>query len=297
MDLMCNEGPKYHDPTHTEGKPDSKTAISNTIPITQIPSLTKDLALCNKPLCDDADMQCIIDLISATVCEAVTIIESDPRGLFCYKMPTKTFTGVSISSGLPSTVVIGGVAGAEQDPSTVQRNAPYVSADSGSSGLVRHALTIGNFEYANAISDVRDFISRWELSPDTKCVVISNANNHVVPIKGTIYFIDAHFSRPTPRCPNPLAVAKVRFIVTVSKLLLPCYPVMITYRFEGYNTLYYAVGERSLNSFTFQRFYIDTILHTKLSFFAAVAECRHGTVDHPKDNVKSRKSKKPSEKK
>ncbi|EDV35606.1 uncharacterized protein Dana_GF12561 [Drosophila ananassae] len=289
MDLLCNDGPKYTDPTYFDAKPDSKaTAGSNPIPITNIPSLTKDLALCNKPLCDDADMQCIIDLINATVCEAVTIIESDPRGLFCYKMPGKVFSGVSISSGFPSVVVIGAPDDEGQDPSTAHRT-PHAGGNSESSGLVRNLLTIGNFDYANAISDIRDFISRWELSPDTKCVVISNPNNHVVPVKGTIYFVDAHFSRPTPRCPNPLAVAKVRFIVTVSKLMLPCYPVMVTYRFEGYNTLYYAVGERSLNSFTFQRFYIDTILHTKLSFFAAIAECRHGTLENPKDNVKTKK--------
>jgi len=100
------------------------------------------------------------------------------------------------------------------------------------------------------------------------------------------------YQSTTHRCPNPLAVAKVRFIITVSKVLLRHYPVMITYRFEGYNTLYYGLGERCLNSFSFQRFFIDTILHTKLTFFAAISECRHGTIEKPKHNIKSKHAKK-----
>lgn len=262
----------------------------NALPIATIPSITNVLEQCQKPACDeDVDMQCIVDLVTATICEAKAIIESDPRGLFCYKYPRKRLSSLSVAASNKDDIM---VAHTDDDVSYISNkgNVYYGSMpESASSGIARNVLTIENFEYSNAIADIRDFISRWELSQDTKCVVISNPLRHEVPIKGTIFFVDAHFSRPTPRCPNPLAVAKVRFIVSVSKLMMPSYPVMITYRFEGYNTLYYGVGERSINSYSFQRFYIDTILHTKLTFFAAIAECRHGTVDNPKENVKAKK--------
>ncbi|XP_017044530.1 uncharacterized protein LOC108090392 [Drosophila ficusphila] len=305
MDLLCADGFSYYDiaaSSHymkTPGTPGGQGIGPGTaLPITNIPSVSSFTNQCNKPVCDDADMQCIVDLIEGTICEALAIIESDPRGLFCYKYPKRSkMSSISLASSVFNEIVV--VNGEDDASASITNHANYTgilgtSADSASSGLARKMLTIGDFEYSNAIADIRDFVSRWELSPDTKCVVISNPIRHEVPIKGTILFVDAHFSRPTPRCPNPLAVAKVRFILTVSKLLLRHYPVMITYRFEGYNTLYYGLGERCLNSFTFQRFYIDTILHTKLSFFAAISECRHGTVEKPKHNVRSKNVKKPN---
>ncbi|XP_065719676.2 uncharacterized protein [Drosophila suzukii] len=300
MDLLCTDGVSYND--HSTSSHYIKTSNQNlnapaigpgsALPIANIPSIASFINLCNKPICDDADMQCIVDLVEGTICEALAIIKSDPRGLFCYKFPKKgKLSSVSlVSSGYTDAAVANG----EDDTSITNHYTGFlgVSLDSGSSGLTRKMLTIGDFEYSNAIADIRDFVSRWELSPDTKCVVISNPIRHEVPIKGTILFVDAHFSRPTHRCPNPLAVAKVRFIITVSKVLLRHYPVMITYRFEGYNTLYYGLGERCLNSFSFQRFFIDTILHTKLTFFAAISECRHGTIEKPKHNIKSKHAKK-----
>ncbi|XP_017001787.2 uncharacterized protein [Drosophila takahashii] len=299
MDLLCIDAVSYDHSTSSHYAKTSNQNLGapvgpgNALPITNIPSVTSVINLCNKPICDDADMQCIVDLVDGTICEALTIIESDPRGLFCYRFPKRMkMSSISmVSSTYTDTVVASG----EDDGSITNHNTGYLGVSqtgSGSSGLTRKMLTIADFEYSNAIADIRDFVSRWELSPDTKCVVISNPIRHEVPIKGTILFVDAHFSRPTPRCPNPLAVAKVRFIITVSKVLLRHYPVMITYRFEGYNTLYYGLGDRCLNSFTFQRFFIDTILHTKLTFFAAISECRHGTIEKPKHNIKFKHPKK-----
>ncbi|XP_017133004.1 uncharacterized protein LOC108149736 [Drosophila elegans] len=299
MDLLCADDPSnslHLNQTSTQEIGVPGIGAGSALPIADVPSISSFINECSKPICDDADLQCIVDLVNATICEAQTIIKSDPRGLFVYKFPKRQkMSSVSLVSSALTDIV---VANGEEDDS-IKNPTNYTgmlgaSADSVSSGLARKPLTIGDFEYSNAIADIRDFISHWELSPDTKCVVISNPIRHEVPIKGTILFVDAHFSRPTARCPNPLAVAKVRFIITVSKLLLAHYPVMITYRFEGYNTLYYGLGERCLNSFIFQRFYIDTILHTKLTFFAAICESRHGTVDKPKHNVKSKNAKKPS---
>ncbi|XP_034105558.1 uncharacterized protein LOC117568806 [Drosophila albomicans] len=236
----------------------------NVIPIPDSEFLHESIANCNKPICDDADLECILNMVNGTICEARAVIQSDPRGLFCYKCP-KEYSH------------LGSKKSRHTFESPLER-----SEYSEASETIRHWLTIGDFEYSNMIPLVRDFIAKWQLSPETKCVVLTNTKRHDVPLKGSIYFIDAHFSRPTPRCPNPLAVAKVRFIVTVSSVLRDHYPVMVTYRFEGYRTLYYALGCRAINSRTFQRFYIDTILHTKLSFFAEICESRHGTIAAPK---------------
>ncbi|SPP73887.1 uncharacterized protein LOC117592246 [Drosophila guanche] len=258
-------------------------------PIVEVGSIAEAVAHCNKPVCDDADMQCIMDLVDGTLCEALTILQSDPRGLFCYKFPgtpKNTTAKVPTLLEVQVTDTVNEREGATTFATTVAIS--DYGPSSGSSGLLRKPTTIGAFEYSNVLSEIQDFVGQWQLSPDTKCAVLSNPTQHDIPIKGKIYFVDAHFSRPTPRCPNPLAVAKVRFIITVSKVMQKHYPVMITYRFEGHNTLYYAVGERSLNSFTFQRFYIDTILHTKLAFYAEVCECRHGTVEKPKKSKKGK---------
>lgn len=221
---------------------------------------------CKKPFCDDTDIECVYNLIYATICEAILIIESDPRALFCYKYPTNM-------SSVPAPNKNYDLMGFWSDSTATTLPDPTEPTQ---------WLKIRDFEYSNVIPQVRDFISKWRLSPETKCVVLANPKKHDVPLKGTIHFIDAHFSRPTPSCPNPLAVAKVRFIVTVSKVMQTYYPIMVTYRFEGFRTLFYALGERNVFSFVFQRFYIDTIMHTKLSFYAEICECRHGTIEKPK---------------
>lgn len=230
--------------------------------------LTESIANCNKPLCDDADLECIFKMVTGTLCEALTIIHSDPRGLFCYKYPKD----LNYITNQKSQNLFGSPFGKSE----------YSIA----SESARSWMTIGEFDYSNMIPLIRDYISQWKLSPETKCVVLTNTRRHDVPLKGTIFFIDAHFSRPTPRCPNPLAVAKVRFVITVSSVMQSYYPVMVIYRFEGYRTLYYALGSRAISSNTFQRFYIDTILHTKLSFYAEICECRHGTIAEPKEITK-----------
>ncbi|EDW74498.1 uncharacterized protein Dwil_GK19410 [Drosophila willistoni] len=263
-----------------------------TVTVTEGKDDYNPLAICNMPLCDDADLECVAEMVDAVLCEAVLIIESDPRGLFCYKFPNppKTDDDDEDDDSDILEVVVADLHDGASTMATATINL-YSQTKSQTSVSVRHWMRIGEFAYNNVISEIRDFITKWQLSPDTKCVVLSNMRRHDVPVKGSIYFVDAHFSRPTPRCPNPLAVAKVRFIISVSKVMQKHYPVMITYRFEGFNTLYYAIGERATNSWTFQRFHIDTILHSKLHFYAEICECRHGTIENPKQNNRSNKQK------
>lgn len=235
------------------------------MPLQNFHKLAEGIEKCNKPLCADDDMECIYNMIDATICEAIQIIESDPRGLFCYKYPTNSENNILQQEFIKAIAQM-----TNASDLSLQGESEYTW------------MKIMDFEYSNVIPLIRDYISHWRLSPETKCVVLTNTKKHDVPLKGTIHFIDAHFSRPTPSCPNPLAVAKVRFIVTVSKVMQSYYPIMVTYRFEGFRTLFYAVGERAVFSNTFQRYYIDTILHTKLSFYAEICECRHGTIENPK---------------
>ncbi|XP_068147336.1 uncharacterized protein [Drosophila tropicalis] len=258
--------------------------------VTEAKDTYNPLAICNMPLCDDADLECVAEMVDAVLCEAVLIIESDPRGLFCYKYPNPLKTNAEDEDSDILDVVVADLHDGASTMAAATINL-YSQTKSHTSVSVRHWMRIGEFAYGNVISEIRDFITKWQLTPDTKCVVLSNMKRHDVPVKGSIYFVDAHFSRPTPRCPNPLAVAKVRFIISVSKVMQKHYPVMITYRFEGFNTLYYAIGERATNSWTFQRFHIDTILHSKLHFYAEICECRHGTIENPKQNIRSNKQK------
>ncbi|XP_030387849.1 uncharacterized protein LOC115634333 [Scaptodrosophila lebanonensis] len=262
-------------------------------PINEKDSVTESMEFCKKPSCTDADIQCVVDLVNATICEARAIIDSDPRGLFCYKY-TEMQPGRSRSTASAAVDVLitkHSLANSEEKPKTIATFNVYTESVTTTSAYGHHWLTIDEFQYSNITSQIRNFIGEWKLSPNTMCVVLSNTRRQEVPIKGTIYFVDAHFSRPTPRCPNPLAVAKVRFMVSVSNVMQRHYPVMVTYRFEGHNTLYYALGPRAFNSTTFQRFFIDTILHKKLSFYAEICECRHGTLEKPKHNVKPKTKK------
>ena len=150
--------------------------------------------------------------------------------------------------------------------------------------LVPWAL-IKNFEYALVVQQINEFIQTWELTPATKFVVIPREHKieHVPPY-GNRYFAEAHFSKPTPKCPNPLAVAKVYFYIHVSHLLPSDYPVNVTYKFEGYKTEFSTIGVHKIMANTFQNYFISSILHMKLSFYAKLCECRN-----PISAVKSRK--------
>lgn len=134
---------------------------------------------------------------------------------------------------------------------------------------------IANFEFSLVVRQINEFIQTWELGPATKFVVIALDKIENIKPFGERYFVEAHFSKPTPKCPNPLAVAKVYFEINVSHLLSKVYPVNVTYKFEGYKSQFYAMGKNKLSSKTFQRYYIDSILHMKLAFYAELCKCRN----------------------
>lgn len=145
-------------------------------------------------------------------------------------------------------------------------------------------VSIENFNIKTVVNQIRDYINTWELGTLYRFVVMATEVPRVIKPYGVRWNVEAHFSKPTPRCPNPLAVAKVFFQVNVSFLLPSNYPVMVTYHFEGYKTMYYALGRRKLTSLIFQRYLLDSILHMKLTFYNHLWECRN-----PLSKVQKRK--------
>ena len=137
-------------------------------------------------------------------------------------------------------------------------------------------ILIKDFKYPLLVHQINEFVATWELTPATKYVIIAMENKiEHVPTYGDRYFVEAHFSQPTPRCPNPLAVAKVYFTIHVSNLLPNDYPVNVTYQFEGYKTVFSAMGKNKIKSNKFQNYFISTILQMKLAFYAKLCDCRN----------------------
>uniref|UniRef100_W8BPX1 Uncharacterized protein n=1 Tax=Ceratitis capitata TaxID=7213 RepID=W8BPX1_CERCA len=146
-------------------------------------------------------------------------------------------------------------------------------------------INIQDFSVNEIFSQVRDYIHLWNLSECTKFSLATNDRANVIPNKGAKYFIDATFSKPTPACPNPLAVAKVFFTAIVPSHLPKHYPIMVTYRFEGFRTQYHVHGRHEVRSKDFQRFFIDSILQRKLVFYSRIFECRHPDIKLKRESV------------
>lgn len=181
-------------------------------------------------------------VVDQAICMATALIHEDPDEVFLYKCPQ-----------------------------------PQQTADSDAESSEFESIEwmrIEDFMLGDALRQLREYISLWELSKATQFEIVPRHEEHVHG-RGVHYYVDSIFSKPTPKCPNPLAVAIVHFAIHVSHMLPPSHPIMVTYRFEGYKTTFYALGSRSLRSTSFQRFYIDTILHMKLSFYAEICEYAH----------------------
>ncbi|XP_028894701.1 uncharacterized protein LOC114803697 [Zeugodacus cucurbitae] len=151
----------------------------------------------------------------------------------------------------------------------------YLSFDAGYKEKCIEWVNIQDFSVNEIFQQVRDYIHLWNLSACTKFTLAVNDKATIIPRKGSRYYLDATFSKPTPACPNPLAVANVHFTAVVPAYLPKHYPVMVMYRFEGYSRQYHTHGRHEVRSKDFQRFFIDSILQRKLSFYSKIFECRH----------------------
>ncbi|XP_005178730.1 uncharacterized protein LOC101888988 [Musca domestica] len=210
------------------------------------------------------DIKGLAVLLEDIVQTAAGYINGDPHEEFLYKNPNgwKIFTKQKLKIE-------------NNDSSSDSFTLPSTSSSSLGSQMPREPwCLLSDFQFPAVVRQITQFIESWELTPATKFVVIARELGVEIPPFGKRYFVEAHFSKPTPKCPNPLAVAKVFFHVNVCDLLPRDYPVSVTYQFENHRSRYYALGWRKLNSNNFQRYFIDSVLHMKLAFYAELEECR-----------------------
>uniref|UniRef100_A0A1A9WZC8 Uncharacterized protein n=1 Tax=Glossina brevipalpis TaxID=37001 RepID=A0A1A9WZC8_9MUSC len=209
------------------------------------------------------DLKKVVDSI---IDRGVQLIESDVNHVFFYKNPYN-IQKPDETKKKPLLIT-------EQTSSSWESSSEE-SEQQEEEGFDEQWIKIGDFDFVKAVHQLTAFVENWELTPATKFVVIAREYAEEIKPFGHRYFAKIHFSKPTPKCPNPLAVAKLYFHMNICSYLPPFYPIMITYKFEGFKTMYYAVGERKLSSTKFQRYLIDSILHMKLAFYAELWDCRN----------------------
>lgn len=130
--------------------------------------------------------------------------------------------------------------------------------------------TIGDFSLETMTEQICKYIDSWNLRENTK-YVIKYLSCEEYELRGYKHLVEVAFSRPTNSCPNPLAIARVLFYTYVSSLLPKSFPVMVSYRFEGYKSTYNAGGVNVRKS-GFQDYMIDLILKSKLLFYSELCE-------------------------
>ena len=234
------------------------------------------------------DAIAVAECLEGIVQQAAKYIEDDVGKNFLYKNPNgwRRRHGKIIKEfpKLRPAIIAESLKCASSSDESFATPSPSTSSEDFEFKLEPWAL-IRDFEYSLLVHQVNEFVQTWELTPATKFVVIAKEHKieHVPPY-GNRYFVEAHFSKPTPKCPNPLAVAKAYFFIHVSRMLPTDYPINVTYKFEGYKTEFYAMGARKIISNKFQNYFINSILHMKLAFYAKLCSCRN-----PLNPVKTRK--------
>ncbi|XP_011198151.1 uncharacterized protein LOC105222501 [Bactrocera dorsalis] len=208
----------------------------------------------------DEIVQVMQKVVYDTVCTAMQWILSDVTGEYFY----------------PDPKIV---------PDTREDYPDFLSFDAIYKEKCINWVNIQDFSVNEIFQQVRDYIYLWNLSECTKFTLAINDKATIIPNKGSRYFLDATFSKPTPACPNPLAVANVHFTAIVPAHLPKHFPVKVMYRFEGYRRQYHTHGRHEVRSKDFQRYFIDSILQTKLIFYSKIFECRHPHVKLNKSSL------------
>ncbi|XP_061400813.1 uncharacterized protein LOC133336547 [Musca vetustissima] len=218
------------------------------------------------------DIEGLAVILEDIVQTAAGYINADPDGEFLYKNPN----GWKRNS--KKTKLENEINDNSSDSFTMPSTSSSSSSDASSRMPQEPWCLLQDFNFPSVVRQITQFIENWELTPATKFVVIAQEMSAEIPPFGKRYFVEAHFSKPTPQCPNPLAIAKVFFHINVCDLLPRDYPINVIYQFENHRGRYYALGAKKLNSNNFQKYFIDTLLHMKLAFYAELEECRqvHG---------------------
>lgn len=215
------------------------------------------------------DSKALAEYLEDIAQEAANLINDDSKQEFLYKNPNGWKQRVRRDKS--------NIEQSCSSSSEISYKAPSTSTTSEEEEefITEPWCVLEDFEFPKVVRQINEYIQTWELTPATKFVLIATDKFENYYPFGERYFVEAHFSKPTPKCPNPLAVAKVYFQINVSHLLPSDYPVNVTYKFEGYESQFYAMGAYKLHTNKFQRYYIDTILHMKLMFYAELCECRN----------------------
>nr|XP_013100992.1 unnamed protein product [Stomoxys calcitrans] len=223
------------------------------------------------------NVEAIFGTVDAITQKAAALINADTQEEFLYKNPNgwKRHSLQKDASLLNQEF--------NDFDSDITTSSSLISSDFLAKPLEPWAL-LEAFHFPDVVRQITQFIETWELTPATKFVVIAQEKSLKMPPFGERYFVEVHFSKPTPKCPNPLARAKSYFQINVSCLLPRDYPVNVTYRFEGYSSCFYALGPKKMSSNKFQRFLIDTIIHMKLAFYAQLEKCERLEVKQEKDD-------------
>ncbi|XP_037927446.1 uncharacterized protein LOC119661986 [Teleopsis dalmanni] len=127
-------------------------------------------------------------------------------------------------------------------------------------------VSIEDFSYLKAVRNIRDFIDLWHLPRQIKYSLLNENRFEDIAELGSNFFVKAMFSVPTKKNPNPVTVAYVRFRIHVSAQMPMDYPIMVSYLFDGFKTVFYALGEyRMLGSFP--KYFILNILRLKFQWY------------------------------
>ncbi|XP_055905750.1 uncharacterized protein LOC129941203 [Eupeodes corollae] len=167
---------------------------------------------------------------------------------------------------------------------------------SSSSSCMKWHWEIKDFSLDRLVAQISDFVNRWKLSKGIKFCIKHiksyfdesaflttpsqlNLMNTTQKYTMSRHYIDVLFSKPTMVCPNPLAVAKVHFIIYAvalkedelqhqdhhhQKEYSPCTLVSVKYQFEGFKSWHTVDSDR----FDFQDAYIRFIIDSKTKFFS-----------------------------
>ncbi|XP_036338533.1 uncharacterized protein LOC118748266 [Rhagoletis pomonella] len=208
--------------------------------------------------------------VSKAIDEAVAWILSDPSECFLYKFPRECEQRPNTNNRLQ----LAQIAALETYGASTSAKERRSSVRAVTKSNVRRRidwLRIDEVSLHRVVQLVYDYLSLWRLTPNTQYLVRLEKNALCEESQGRSYCLSALFTRQ-PQCDlehcRPLAMAQVNFKVHVSHLLPKFYPVMMTYRFENCNTVYYALGHRRMRRLDFQRFFIDMALETKFGFYA-----------------------------
>ncbi|XP_037960391.1 uncharacterized protein LOC119689598 [Teleopsis dalmanni] len=145
-------------------------------------------------------------------------------------------------------------------------------------------VTIGNFTYSKAVININEYVSTWVLPPGA--IFEMKENNLIKDVEGLgrTFYADVIVSKQA----YPSATATVAFQIHLSAILPTSYPVMVTYTFEDFRTVFYAIGDKCFYC-NFQRHFISHALELKQKIFQEPFKWSNEFKENEKDDKEKNK--------